>query len=193
MFLPGDIIVENHDGWRNNHVYPCRIVATLFSLNDQTMQTSPPSHSDKPQSKALYVPGPFVAPIQALIDAYRKGNTLALSSALQELQQAILDAEPKPKPDKPKPAPKSKPLRKAKAAAAQERKPSGRKQKAVPTESPVEVDDAIDLVSRLNRDHPAIAERYAMGEFKTIKEAAIAAGIIVESSSSPPPSRKKAR
>jgi hypothetical protein len=194
MFLPGDIIFENHDGRRNDCVYPRRIIMTLLSLNDQTMQTSPPSHSDKPQSKALYIPGPFVASIKALIDAYREGNIPALSSALQELQQEILDAEPKPKPKPNKPRPvsksKSKPLRKEKAAAAQEGKPFSRKQKAVATESPMEAEYTIDLVSRLNRDHPAIAERYAMGEFKTIQEAAIAAGIIVESS---PPSGKNVR
>lgn len=157
------------------------------------MQTSHSSHNDKPQPKALYVPGPFVASIKALIDAYRAGNNLALSSALEQLEQAIREAEPNPRLNRSKPAPKSKtkskPLKKLAAEALQEQKPVSRAQKVIATEFPAEADDpAIDLVSRLNRDHPAIAERYAMGEFKTIKEAAIAAGMIVEPS--PPPGRK---
>ncbi|MCB1770521.1 MAG: hypothetical protein KDJ31_12605 [Candidatus Competibacteraceae bacterium] len=186
------MIFKNHNGWTNNGVYPCCIITIVLPLNNRTMQTSHSPHNDKPQPKALYVPGPFVAPIKALIDAYRAGNNLALSSALEQLGQAIREAEPNPRLNKSKPAPKSKtkskPLKKVVAEAVQEQKAVSRAQKVMATKLPAEADPAIDLVSRLNRDYPAIAERYAMGEFKTIKEAAVAAGMIVEPS--PPPGKK---
>jgi hypothetical protein len=154
------------------------------------MQTQHPPQSDKPQSKALYVPGPFVAAIKTLIDAYRQGNAPALSAALQQLEQAVANAEPRSR-YKPKSKPKSKPSakpkapRKAATVAAQERKPFKKAPVGMATaSSPAEADRGIDLVSCLNRDHPAIAERYARGEFRTIEEAAIAAGIIVSSRNS---------
>ncbi|MCB1778080.1 MAG: hypothetical protein KDI50_11660 [Candidatus Competibacteraceae bacterium] len=143
------------------------------------MQTSHSSHSDKLQPKALYVPGPFVASIKALIDAYRAGDALALSSALQQLEQAVREAEPNPKLNKSKS--KSKPLKEGAARTTQDQKSVRQSQRVMMAESPAEVDCTIDLVSRLNRDYPVIAERYAMGEFETIKEAAIAAGMIIES------------
>ncbi|MCB1921361.1 MAG: hypothetical protein KDJ28_15485 [Candidatus Competibacteraceae bacterium] len=146
------------------------------------MQTQHSSHSDKPESKALYVPGPFVAAIKTLIDAYRQGNAPALSAALQQLEQAVANAEPRSRSrSRYKPKSKPKALKKRVSVAAQERKPFKKAPMGMATTSREEADRDIDLVSCLNRDHPAIAERYARGEFRNIKEAAIAAGIIVSS------------
>ncbi|MDQ5909472.1 MAG: hypothetical protein QG599_1567 [Pseudomonadota bacterium] len=155
------------------------------------MKTENQPPNDKPESKAIYIPGPLVASIKTLIDAYRHHNPPVLSAALQQLEQAIMDAKPKPRkvsaPPKPpkKAAPKSRADTWTTGAEAPKPVKKGRKSAAyVPMSAPVssaEADSAIDLVACLNRDYPAIAERYAMGEFRTVKEAAIAAGIIVGS------------
>ncbi|HRX70858.1 MAG: hypothetical protein KDJ22_02450 [Candidatus Competibacteraceae bacterium] len=119
-----------------------------------------------------------------MIDAYRQGNAPALSAALQQLEQAVANAEPRSRSrsrSRYKPKSKPKALKKGVSVAAQERKPFKKAPMGMATTSREEADRDIDLVSCLNRDHPAIAERYARGEFRNIKEAAIAAGIIVSS------------
>ena len=159
------------------------------------MKTENQSPSYKPESKALYIPGPLVASIKSLIDAYRHYNPPALSTALQQLEQVITDIKPKPRKNSAPPPPPKQATPKAKhradtfAANAEAPKPVRRGRKGataayVPTSAPVsstEADSTIDLVACLNRDYPAIAERYALGEFRTVKEAALAAGIKVKS------------
>ncbi len=150
------------------------------------MKTQQPSPSDKPESKAIYIPGPIVASIKTLIDAYRDNNTQAVSAALQQLEQVMMETQPSPRKAR-KASALPKPPKKVAYKVDAEFKPRkrGRKSAAsaamvVPVSS-VGADSSIDLIACLNRDHPAIAERYAMGEFRTAKEAAIAAGIVVAS------------
>ncbi|HAS52470.1 MAG TPA: hypothetical protein DCS21_12315 [Gammaproteobacteria bacterium] len=173
---------------RDNH-------ASFLIHCDHLMKTENQPPSDKPESKALYIPGPLVASIKTLIDAYRDRNTTTLSAALQQLEQAIMNAQPRARKSRKISAPPKLPKKAiAKAGAdtwtagGEAPKPAkkGRKGTApyVPTSAPVSSEEAgsiIDLVACLNRDYPAIAERYAMGEFRTVKEAAIAAGIKIGS------------
>lgn len=136
-----------------------------------------------PPSKALYIPGPLVAAIKDLIDAYHERKTPVLSAALHRLEQAVLTTQPRPKkggrPRNPKKATDTA-VAKSSAEVTDARKPVKKARKVKTTVTLVEKDYPVDLVARLNRDHPVIAERYAMGEFKTVRDAAIAAGIRVE-------------
>lgn len=131
--------------------------------------------SDSLKGQGMYIPGPLVPTIRLLIDAYRRGSTEEQDAALLNLAQALRGVEPKSTASI-EPKTLTKPLDTITAEWTLVKK--------APPAREIAEDSVVDWVSRLNRDYPAIAERYARGEFKTARDAAIAAGILVDSSSS---------
>lgn len=125
--------------------------------------------SNQPKGQGIYVPGPLVQTLSALIDAYRKGNSQELDTALHNLAEAIRKVEPKSTTHA---TPEN--LMTIPDQEAEGWNPVKKTQKTRKTEK----DSDLDLVVLLNRHYPHIADRYARGEFKTSKDAAIAAGIL---------------